>query len=1012
MRKSTKFLSKILPATFALLLLSAMAMAQTVVTGKVTDSKDGSPVVGVTVTAKGTKTSVQTASDGSFKITVPASAKSLVFTSVGFAPQEAAVGSGTVNISFVQTSAVLNDVVVIGYGTARKKDLTGSVTAVTAKDFQKGNIQTPEQLIAGKVAGVQIVGNGGAPGAGSTIRIRGGASLNASNDPLIVIDGVPVDNNGISGAANPLSLINPNDIESFNILKDASATAIYGSRASNGVIIITTKKGRKGKIAYNFTTNLSAGVISKKADVLSPQQFRDFVNANGTPAQKALLGTANTDWQDEIYQTAVGTDNNLSATGSLGGVPFRASVGYLNQNGILRTGNLQRTSAALNLSPKFLNNHISVNLNLKGTSSKTRFADEGAIGAAVNFDPTKDVRSSSKRFGSYWEWLDPSAVTGLKALAPRNPLGLLEQREDNSNVKRSIGNLQIDYKFHWLPELRANVNLGYDISKGEGTIVIPDSAASVYMRYKDNSNKFHGGVNNRYLQRKQNLLFEGYLNYVKDLKKLNSRLDVMAGYSYQDFLAIYYNGTKPDATGKFTPYSDYTTDGTLVNAPTFWHDVPQNRLISFYGRANFSIKSRYLFTATLRRDGSSRFAKDNRWGWFPSGAFAWKIKEEDFLKDNKVVTDLKLRLGYGVTGQQDGIGNYAYLANYSLGSLTSQYQFGSSFFQPYAPSGYNPNLKWEQTETYNIGFDYGFLKNRITGSIDYYFKKTKDLLNVISQAAGSNFSNEIIANVGNMENKGVEFTINTIPVQKKDLSVEVGFNMTYNKNEITNLTAVSDPKYPGNQYGGISGGTGNRILINSVGYNRGAFYVFKQVYNTNTGKPVDDAYVDLNGDGTINDKDLYRFKSVDPKMFFGTSSNVTYKKWNAGFVMRASVGNYLYNNRFSSTGTVRNILNPLGYLANGSANVLESGLSGNGQNYYLSDYYVENASFLRMDNINLGYNFGKVINNKASLRVSANVQNVFVITKYKGIDPELSGGIDNNFYPRPRTFSVSANLDF
>ncbi len=1011
MRKSTTKLRKVLSVTFALMLFSTIAWSQTVVTGKVTDSKDGAPVSGVTVNVKGTKVSAQTATDGTYKLTAPAGATTLVFTSVGFAPQQVPVGA-SVDISFVQTSTQLNDVVVIGYGSARKKDLTGSVTSISAKDFQKGNIQTPDQLIAGKVAGVSITSNGGAPGAGSTIRIRGGASLNASNDPLIVIDGVPVDNNGISGAANPLSLINPNDIESFNILKDASATAIYGSRASNGVIIITTKKGRKGKAVFNFNTNLSMGVISKKADILSPQEFRDFVNANGNPSQKALLGTANTDWQDEIYQQAIGSDNNLSATGSVGAMPYRVSLGYLNQNGILRTGNLQRLSTSINLSPKFLDDHLAVNVNLKATNTQTKFADEGAIGAAVNFDPTKEVMSASKRYGSYWEWLDPSSVSGLKSLAPRNPLGLLNQREDNSNVNRTVGNVQLDYKFHFLPALRLNVNLGFDLSRGKGTVVLPDSAAAVYMRFKDASNKFHGGVNNQYLQRKQNLLSEIYLNYVKDFKQINSRLDAMAGYSYQDFQSIYYNGTRPDTTGKWTPYSDYTSDGTLVSTPTFWHDVPENRLLSYYSRVNFSVKSRYLFTATIRRDGSSRFAKDNRWGWFPSAAFAWKMKEEDFLKDSKVVTDLKLRLGYGVTGQQDGIGNYSYLANYSLGSPTSQYQFGSSYYQPFAPAGYNPNLKWEQTATTNIGFDFGFINNRIIGSVDYYFKKTKDLLNVISQPAGSNFSNEIIANVGNMENRGVEFTLNTVPVKNKNITWDLGFNMTYNKNEITNLTAVTDPNYPGNQFGGISGGTGNRILINSVGYNRGAFYVFQQAYNSNTGKPVDDAYVDLNGDGTINDKDLYRFKSVDPTMYFGASSNVSYKNWNAGFVMRASVGNYLYNNRFSSTGTVRNILNPLGYLANGSHNVIESGLSGNGQNYYMSDYYVENASFLRMDNINVGYNFGKIINNKAGLRVSANVQNVFVVTKYKGLDPEQNGGIDNNFYPRPRTFSLSANLDF
>ena len=1011
MRKSVQDFCKILSISFALMLFSAAVMAQTTVSGKVTDSKDGSPVSGVTVNVKGTKVSVITGSDGTYKLVAPSGKTTLVFTSIGFAPQESPVGA-EVNISFVQSSTQLNDVVVIGYGTAKKKDLTGSVTSISSKDFQKGNITTPEQLIAGKVAGVSIIGNGGAPGAGSTIRIRGGASLSASNDPLIVIDGVPVDNTGIAGAANALSLINPNDIESFNILKDASATAIYGSRASNGVLIITTKKGRKGKLVYNFNTNLSVGVLSKKADVLSPQEFRDFVNAKGNASLRALLGTANTDWQDEIYQNAISNDNNLSMTGAVKGVPFRASFGFLNQNGILRTGNLQRTSASISISPKLLDDHITLNINLKGSMSKSRFADEGAIGTAVSFNPTVPVtNSASKRYGSYWEWLDPFSTTGLKSLAPRNPVGLLEQRDDRSNVSRSIGNMQIDYKFHFLPDLHANLNLGYDISKGKGTVVIPDSAASVYLRYKDPSGKLHGGVNNKYLQRNQNLLLDFYLNYVKDFKKINSRLDVMAGYSYQDFLSIYYNGTTPDANGKWTPFGDYTTDGTLTGSATFWHDVPQNTLLSYFGRANFSVKNRYLFTATVRRDGTSRFSEENRWGWFPSAAFAWKIKEEDFLKQNNVISDLKLRLGYGITGQQDIGGRLPYLGRYILGSQTNNYLFGSTYNQTYAPVAYNPNLKWEETTTYNAGIDFGFLKNRISGSIDYYFKQTKDLINEITQPAGTNFSNRVLANVGSMENKGLELTINTQPIAKTDLTWDFGFNVTYNKNEITKLTAINYPGYAGVQHGGISGGTGYNILIHSVGYNRSAFYVLKQVYGPD-GKPIDDLFEDINRDGIINDKDAYRYKGIDPDVFLGTSSNVTYKKWNAGFVMRASLGNYMYNNRFSSTGTARNILNPIGVLNNGSSSVLESGMSGDGQNYRLSDYYVENASFLRMDNFNIGYNFGKVLNNKANLRLSGNVQNVFVITKYKGVDPEINGGVDNNFYPRPRTFTIGANLDF
>jgi TonB-dependent starch-binding outer membrane protein SusC len=1004
MRKSYRKIFGFLSQTIALLLITSAAFAQTVVTGKVTDSKDGLPVPGVTVSVKGARTAAQTGADGTYKISVPASA-TLVFTSTGFAKQEIAVaGKTSIDVSFVVTSQQLNDVVVVGYGTARKKDLSGSITAISSKDFQKGAIATPEQLILGKVAGVSIVSNGGAPGSGSTIRIRGGTSLAASNDPLIIIDGVQLSGTGIAGSNNSLSLINPDDIETFNILKDASAAAIYGSRASNGVIIITTKRGRKGKPTFNFNTQLSAGSIARKIEVLSADEFRSYVNANGSAAFKALMGTASTDWQDEIYQTAIGNDNNLSVSGGLKGklnMPYRASVGYLNQNGILRTGNLQRLSAALNISPRFLNDHLKVDLNLRIVNSKTRFANEGAIGTAVNFDPTQPVYSGNSRFNGFYEWRDAGSTTGLIALAPRNPVGLLNQRMDKSNVNRSVGNIQLDYKFHFLPDLRANLNLGYDIAKGTGTIFIDSSAASTYKRDKDTANVSKSGVNNQYLQKISNQLFEFYLAYGKDIRKIQSRIDLTAGYGYYDNLS----------TNTF--FADYFADGSKRknSNPDFAFDKPQSRLISFYARLNYVFKGKYIFTVNGRRDGSSRLNPDNRWITYHSEAFAWKIKDENFLKSSKVVSDLKLRLGYGITGQQDGIGLYSYLGNYSLSNQTAQYQFGNAFYNMYRPQAYNNKLTWEQTATTNIGLDFGFFNNRISGAVDFYIKKTKDLLNVVNQSAGTNFATSILSNVGNMENKGVEFTLNTQPVRKKDLTVDFGFNVTYNKNQITKLTFTDDPNYRGQLTGGISGGTGGTIQINSVGFGRNSFYVYKQVYDAN-GKPIDNVFEDLDRDGVITDKDLYRYKSANPDVFMGFNSSVVYKKWNAGFVMRATLGNYVYNNVYSSTGTSRNILNPLNYLSNGSKNVLESGFDGLGQRYYQSDYYVQNASFLRMDNINLGYNFGKVLRGKANLRLNANVQNVFVITKYKGADPEINGGIDNNFYPRPRTFVFGANIDF
>ncbi len=967
------------------------------ITGKVTDSRDGLGLPGVTVTTRGSKTATQTDANGSFSISIAPEIKSLLFSSIGYATQEVSTeGKTSVNISLVLTSTSLNEVVVTGYGTAKRKDLTGSIATITSKDFNKGSITTPEQLIAGRVAGVQITSNGGAPGSGSTIRIRGGASLNASNNPLIVIDGVPIDNNGISGVANPLALINPNDIESFNILKDASATAIYGSRASNGVIIIVTKKGKAGKMRFNFSTQYSLSTLPKQAEVLSPTQFRAYVNAHGTPAQVALMGNANTNWQDEIYKNASTTDNNLSMSGSLKNLPYRVSLGYLNQDGILRTGNLQRKSASVTLNPKFFKDHLKIDLNLKGSINNSRFADEGAIGTAVRFDPTQSVHSSAKRYGGYFEWLDPSSTTGLRKLAPLNPVGLLEQRTDKSEVKRSIGNIQFDYKIHFFPDLHVNLNLGYDVSKGEGTVVIPDSAASAYLRSPDAK---HGGVNNKYLQKKSNTLLETYLNYVKDFKSINSHVDAVAGYSYQDFSTTNYN------------YPDYTTDGTVISTPSFPFDKPENRLISFFGRLNYAYKGKYLLTGTVRRDGSSRFTEAHRWGWFPSGAFAWRMKEENFLKKVNVLSDLKLRLGYGETGQQDGIGNYDYIPRYSQANAQAQYQFGSTYYTLYRPSGYNPNLKWEQTATYNVGIDYGFLNNRITGSIDFYLKKTTDLLSVVDQPAGTNFSNKILANIGNMENRGVEFTINTQVVRNKTLTWDLGFNITYNKNEITKLTFTNDPNFPGNLVGGIAGGVGSTIQIHSVGYPKSSFYVYQQVYDK-SGKPIEGLFEDRNRDGLINVDDLYRYKAPDPDVFLGAYSNASWKKWNAGFSLRANFGNYMYNNRFSNTGVQRNIIDPLGFLANGSTNLLETNFTGNGDKYLLSDYYIQNASFLRMDNINVGYSAGDIVRKNTNLRIGANIQNVFTVTKYKGVDPEVSGGIDNNFYPRPRIFVINLNLDF
>jgi iron complex outermembrane receptor protein len=1001
-----------IPILILMLCISATLSAQNrTITGKVTDAKDGSPLPGVSVQPKGNpRSGVVTGSDGSFTLPVDANTKTLVFSFVGYGAIERPVTGAAMDVSLTAGSSGLNEIVVIGYGTARKKDLTGSVAIVSEKEFQKGVITTPEQMIAGKVAGVSIISNGGQPGAGSTIRIRGGSSLNASNDPLIVVDGVPLDNeipigqkSAIPGASNPLSFINANDIESFTVLKDASAAAIYGTRAANGVIIITTKKGRSGgDLRVSFSSNNTASALIKQVGVLSPAQFRAAVNANGTAAQKAMLGGANTNWQDQVYQTGLGTTDNLSISGGIKNLPYRVSLGYQDQNGILKTDNLQRTSLGISLNPVLLDNHLKVDLKLQNSIENARFGNQAAIGGAVSFDPTQPVFTKNARFGGYYEWLDPTTATGLTNLAGRNPLGLLQEHFDKSNPKRSIGNLQLDYKFHFLPDLHANLNAGYDIADGKGTTFIPDSAAESYLAGGT------GGSKNKYRLTKTNTLFEFFLSYAKDLKAIKSHFDVLGGYSYNNYLSKVYNYASYYASGKMVPNSQ----------PAFPFDKPEHTLISYFGRANYSFMDKYLLTGTLRYDGSSRFAPQNRWALFPSVAFAWKIKSESFLRNADVVSDLKLRLGYGVTGQQDGIGNYDYLSYFALSDSNAAYQFGNNYYQGYRPGGFYANRKWEQTATSNIGIDYGFLDNRITGAIDFYYKKTTNLLNNVPQPAGSNFAAYIVANVGDMNNKGVEFSINLQPIRTRDLTWDVGFNITHNKNTITNLTVVpNDTSYVGFPSGGIAGGIGGQFAeINAVGGSKNTFYLYRQVYDTK-GQPVEGVFQDKNGDGIINQQDLYKTKPADPQTFMGFTTNVTYRRWNAGFVLRSSLGNYNYNNNWSQTGSLNQILGST-VLYNASSNYLATHFKGSNAQNLLSDYYISNASFLRMDNATVGYNFGAISHSRANLRLNAGVQNVFVITKYKGLDPEIAAGtgntpgIDNNLYPRPRTYFLGLNLDF
>jgi len=979
----------------ALLLIPYLVFAQTgSITGKVTD-ENKMPIPGATVTVVGSSLSTATGNNGEYTITGVKPGKYTVEAKfIGYITTQSIVmvssGNVPVNFNLKPDSKGLNEVVVIGYGTARKKDLTGSVTTITSKDFNQGPITTPEQLIQGKVAGVQITSNGGAPGSGSTIRIRGGASLNASNDPLIVIDGVPVSNNTIAGASNPLSSINPDDIESETILKDASATAIFGSRASNGVIIITTKKGKSAGLQVTFNSLNSLSNVTTEVPVLTADQFRNLVKADaaatGSTTQSALLGNANTDWQKQIYRNAWASDNDISFSGGIKGLPYRLSLGYLDQDGVLKTSNLKRTSVALNLNKDLFNNSLKIDLNLKGTYSQSRFADQGAIGSAVNFDPTQPVYSGNSNYGGYYEWISGGIPN---TLAPRNPLGLLEEKWDLGAVKRSVGNIQFNYIFPFLKDLKANVNLGYDASHGQGSTSVPASAASAFSSTK--------GSYDRYSQDNLSYVNDYYLNYVKDIKSIDSHIDLTAGYSYQ-----YFENSEP--VQNFFSADQVTLQNTHPAYKNYYY------IESTFARLNYTLADKYLLTATVRRDGSSRFSPENRFGVFPSVSLAWRINREAFLKDSKVISDLKLRASYGQTGQQDIGSNYfPYLARYTFGDVNSQYQFGNSFTTTLRPEGYDTKIKWETTATSNIGLDYGFLDGRITGTIDYYYKKTRDLLSDIPVPAGSNLTNHLFTNVGNMKSKGAEFAVNVLAVKTSDVKWNIGYNVTYNEVTLTNLSKTGKNSNVPIGVGGIPGGVGNTIQAYLVGATPNAFLVNKQVYDAN-GKPLEGVYVDINHNGVFDAgfADRYIYKQPNPKFFMGFNSSVDYKKWSLGFSMRANLGNYIYNAFAASTGATAGFKFP-NYLGNLSSSVLNT----NFKTYQLwSDYYVENGSFLRMDNANLSYNFGKILKGKARLRVTGNVSNVFVITKYTGLDPEVQGGIDNNFYPRPRVFAFGLNLGF
>ena len=991
------------------LFLSIGAFAQQIaVKGHVKDTT-GEPVIGANVLVKGTTNGTITDFDGNFMLNVPKDAI-LSVSFVGYKTAEVKAAP-TVMVTLEDDSQVLDAVVVIGYGSVKKNDMTGSVTAIKPDKLNKGLITNAQDMMTGKIAGVSVVSKGGAPGTGATIRIRGGSSLTAENDPLIVIDGLAMDNKGVKGLSNPLSMVNPNDIESFTVLKDASATAIYGSRASNGVIIITTKKGQAGaRPTISYDGNLSVSNVKSTVDVMDGNQFRSFIKDIWGEDSEAYskLGNANTDWQKEIFRAAVSTDHNLTISGGLKNMPYRVSFGYTNQNGILKTSKFERYTASVSLAPSFFQDHLKVNANLKGMIAKNRYADGNAVGSAVSFDPTQSVRSDDPYhqyyFDGFFQWnTDASSLNDdtwkrtFNGNAPGNPVALLEEKNDRAISKSLIGNLELDYKFHFLPDLHAHVNGGMDLSTGKQyTDVSPYSS----------TNNYYGSYGWEEKD-KYNLSLNAYLQYSKDFTDKH-RFDVMAGYEWQHF-----HDTSDQEYWGLYPLSNNVVEnrGQRYNN-TASGSATESYLVSFFGRVNYTLLDRYLFTATVRQDGSSRFHKDNRWGLFPSFALGWKLKEEAFLKDVDVLSDLKLRLGYGITGQQNiNSGDYPYLAVYETNKDGAYYPILGEGIT-YRPNAYNPDLKWEKTTTYNVGLDFGFLNNRINGAVDYYYRKTTDLLNSVFVSAGTNFKNKVLSNVGSLENSGIEFSINSKPVVTTDWTWDLGFNITYNKNEITKLTTGDSENYYVAAGDNIGGGRDMKAMAHAVGHPASSFYVYQQVYDEN-GKPIENEFVDRNGDGTINGDDRYFYKKPTADVLMGLTSRLSYKSWDFSFSLRASLNNYVYN----SVEAGGSDCNPTSVYSFGALNNrplmgVANNIQSKNDNTLLSDYFVQNASFMKCDNITLGYSFKKLFGAPISGRVYAAVQNVFTITKYKGLDPEVENGLDNNIYPRPLTTLIGLSLNF
>lgn len=970
-----------------LLLLPFSVLSQSTLNGTVSEKTSALPLPGVNVTVEGTQNGTATDFDGRFKLSNVKKGDKIVFSYIGFKDYSIVFDAQSeIAVSLEEDSSELEEVVVIGYGSVKKKDATGAVTNVTAEQFNKGPLVSADQLLQGRVAGLQITNGGGEPGGGSLIRIRSGSSLNANNDPLYVIDGVPVDagGGGVEGGRNPLANINQNDIASMTILKDAAATAIYGSRASNGVVIITTKKGKSGDVQISYNGNFQVNEVVKTVDVLNGDQYRSYVNDFGNVNQIALLGTGNTNWQKEIYRTSYNTDHNVSLSGGSDNIVYRASLGYSNLNGLLKHDNFERTTMGANITGNFFDNHLKIEVNNKTSIIKNNFSEKSAIGAAIAFDPTQPVYQDNA-FGGYFQWANPTSGA-YEVNASRNPVAFLEQKHNFGTTYRNIGNIQTEYKIHSFEELKLVANFGYDYASGrsfgytDDDYVVPAEAGSEYRRQQDNQNK----------------VMDLYFNYNKTVDGLNTNFDITGGYNYQDFR---YNTTS----------FNYDAANDVLNPANPVRE--RLNIQSFFGRATFTIADKYILNGSFRADGSSRFQKDNRWGYFPAASAAWKISEENFLKESTIVSDLKLRASWGITGQQDTGSRYPSYPLYSNSTNTAAYHIGYNpdgspiYIQTASPLGYNQDLKWEETTTLNIGIDFGFFNNRLQGAVEVYQRKTNDLITFAPNPQGVNFSNAANYNIGNLENKGVEVSFDAYPIRNDKMTWRIGGNITFQNSEITSLTESK----AGFNVGGISGGTGTTVQNHQVGFAPSSFFVYEQAYDA-SGAPLDGVFVDRNGDGIINADDKYRFRKPAADMFYGFNTDFTYENWWFSMSWRGSVGNYNYNNVYSNFGNQSNALPSNGnYLNNAHTSILDANFASP---RYESDYYIQDASFLRMDNVTIGYTFKNVFSEGTDMRLTGAVQNVFLITGYKGIDPENTSGIDNNLYPRPRTYTLGLNVNF